>query len=270
MKFPRNFTSRFLQRGIFDLGFSSEDQEQEQRSTTNVDRQSTQTTKSKQTQKQQTDATTESKTMALSQDVQDVLEQLIISQAENLGADGSSASATSNDVAAVAQQLLQRAETAEAELSTQNAAVLTQARSAGTKQIDRSVTELAAGVGASGKMNSYVAQTGQEAKVQLEESLAALESQMNVAARGTATQEFGQAAGLLAGGSQAKAQEQQVLSTLVAQLKGATTTQTGQSSQNVSGETELNSLQKLNEIVEALTNSKTEAEKSGFSLGFGF
>ncbi len=264
-RFPRNrAVMPFKQRGILGFKFSSDRQKGVTTEDANVDRRTTQTTKQTQKDTQKTTGTAQQEVTQLPQEVQDILVNLIKAQAGQLTPGEGGGPATGGELANVAQQLLERAEGAESALNSQNAATLSEARRKGSQEIGRGVTELATAAGSS--QNSFVQQSGLEAQTQLESSLAALNANLNIEARNTASKEFVDAANLFGQSAQAGGQSTGSLANLVQQLRGGTTVTTDETQQNVTGESTLDSQQKLQEIVKALTVGTSKTKSKGFSI----
>jgi len=123
----------------------------------------------------------------------------------------------------IAQTLTDRANTGEADLADNIAAIVAGARERGTEEIGR--RSVAASQQAGSSMNSIVQQLGIEGAVDLETQLAELEASLGLQTRQQVTGEFSAAAGVAGGETAAATQIADV-------LKGAETTATGTQASN--------------------------------------
>lgn len=194
-----------------------------------------------------------STTTLLNPEVQKQLESLVL----DLTGGQVTGQAGSDQLQAVALELIDRGRGAESDIKANNDAIIKNARRIGERQLDRFYTDLAVEAGGS-TLNSFVAQAASEASATLETSLAAQQAELDIAARGVGTAEISRGAELLGTASGADATELNALAQLSNILRGAT----AQTVQTRAGETtELkDSSQQLSDIINEVTTGKNVTE----------
>lgn len=218
--------------------------------------QKTDTTRTQeQTGTQQTTGTQQEQVTTLAPEVQDLLTNLIV----GLGAQTQEGAAT-DQAKLLSDLLVTRAQGADTAASADIAAIVGEQERAGRQQIGRLFTDLAQQVGSS--QGSLVRQAAAEGEASLASQLAATEGGLNLQARQQATQELLAALQATTGVAGVQGAEIANIATLTNLLKGATTTGTTQTEQQVTTE------QQLLDVIKSLTTGTAKTKSSGFSLGF--
>lgn len=245
------------QRGILDLSFGAEETEtagEREEETERTVEAREETTRTAETEERQVSETV---TTALPEDIQLLLEELIVGEAE--GDDLSDA------IAELGNLLTERAAGAEEAIASDVEAIVAAAQRRGEQDIQRTITNLAQASGSS--QQSFVQQIGLEAGANLETELAALASESAILGRSAATEEFNAALNALLGASTAQAAETQQLVSLTNALRGTTVTQTGEVA-TTGAETEAEiTTQMLTEIIESLISTTGESTTVGGEFG---
>ena len=228
--------------GLFGISFGKK--KSSTRQETNQRRQSEQQTQIEKRSNEQ--AQQRQSVSTLAPEVQNVLQQLITAQAGGAAQQGA-------QVGELASMLLQRAQGVDTVFNPEP--IIAEARRRGENEITRAVTNLAQQAGSS--QNSFVQQVGIQGQNELESQLAALEQELGLRGRQAATAEIATALQAPATG----------LVPLVQALKGAQTI--GETTTTATAQEQINSIERLTEIIRALTNATTKGKSSGFNLSLG-
>lgn len=250
-----NFKGPRFQRGVLSFGFSDESTE----STTQQNLEGTRRVNKNVRSDRDLEEETKQTTRLLSQELQDVLENLAITLTESTAG----AASGGRQISDIATLLFDRAIGAQDELTEQNQAIIGEARRKGTKAVERLETDLAQAAGGR-TSNKFVQLASAEGFSELESQLAALEAELGIEARNIQSQEFGQAIQAFATGAGTEATTSNAIAQIVQVLRGATQVTTGERVLSEK-ERELSSLvEKINQVVTGFSESDT----SGFSIGF--
>lgn len=246
--------------GLFSFGKSKGKTKQEQTTDQTVNRDRETAVESTKSTTQAGSEVGRETTRLLSEDVQGVAEELIAVLGQ-----GALAGGQSEQAGQLASALGERAQTADADIGANFAAILDESRRSGERDLQRLVTDLSQQAGSS--QNTFVAAAAAEGRAALESQLASLRAQLNLTGRQQATQELQSALTAIAGEDNRNVQN---LTNLINSVRGAEATATSTKSNEQTVIEELESLETLSELVNALTIAKTEgkSKSSGFSIGF--
>lgn len=212
-----------------------------------------------------TDTGTESRTSEASDIFSQLPPELIASFsafAEQLIAQGGAAGAESKALRELGQVLVERAGKAEQQLSSDIDAIVLARQREGQEKIRSDIARLAAATGST--QNSFVAQAGIDANVDLLTELAGVEGELNIKAQEQATAAFLPALQAISGAGQLSQGGVEGIASIAGILKGAT------SERNLS-ETQVADLQQKSvaESIQNLTGqTSSKGKSSGFSAGF--
>lgn len=216
------------------------------------------TTKQKETQRGTQKTEDVRRTTQLGSETVSLLEQLVATIGE--GVLGTDTAGQAKQAAELQTLFGEKAKTAEEDIQSQLAPILSEAERKGQRDITSLQTQLAQQAGGS-LANTFVTAATSEAQASLQSQLASLASELNLKAREQGQDEIAQAVELLAQGPGAQTE---ALTALVESLRGAETVQTG--TQEVTSQQVSDLVRTIDELIKG--SSESETKESGFSLGF--